>query len=215
VPLSFELEEQGERGPPFRKQSIREWWQNPDRSRGLLLGYSLSFVLLGACTPAVFLSATNYTAGKTLSIGCRTLSWLVVSLLWISSAIADIPLSYLLRSKTLKLKLVWYWYLTIFKDSLIASAIIILVAFEQSGFYNNCWCLQASLTDDYIDLNSFTDYGWLYARIKWGSIAPCFFLLNLGLIAWVLLIGGESTGVVCKSADRLRRDGRALFGGRG
>jgi len=29
------------------------------------------------------------------------------------------------------------------------------------------------------------------------------------------LIGGESTGVACKSADRLRRDGMALFGGRG
>lgn len=69
VPPSFELEEQGERGLPFGKQGIREWWQNPNRSRGLLLGYSLSFVLLGACTPAVFLSATNYTNEKTLSIG--------------------------------------------------------------------------------------------------------------------------------------------------
>jgi len=96
VPLS-EPEEQGERGPPFWKQSIRK---TPTEA--------------GACyrifpffrSRSLYASSVSFRDKlQTLSIGCRTLSWLVVSLLWISSAIADMPLSYLLRSKTLKLKL--------------------------------------------------------------------------------------------------------------
>ena len=197
--------EQGER-------RLRGWWQNPNRSRCSLFGYSLSFVLLGACTPAVFLSATN-ESGNQMGVGCRTLSWLVISMLWIVSAFVDGLLSYLLRRRTFKLKPTWD--LTVCKDSLIATAIIILAGFEQSGFYNNCWCLRAGLSSPYIDLNQFIDDGWVHARIKWGSIAPCFFLLNLGLTAWVLLVGGGRAGtasVVCKISDKLKRDGMALAG---
>lgn len=203
--------------PPFEQGEHRSFWEHlrgwsPDRSKGVLFWYSFAFVILGACTPAVFLSATNYTNGNQIGVGCRTLSWLVISLLWILSASVDVLLSGL-RRRTLKLKPTWDF--TVCKDSLIAFAIIILAGFEQSGFYNNCWCLRASLSLPYIDLNQFTDDGWMHARIKWGSIAPCFFLLNLGLTAWVLLIGGGRAGtasVVCKSSDRLKRDGMALAG---
>lgn len=185
---------------------------NETRSRRLLWYYSVLFVVGGACVPAIFLSATNHADERKVAVGCRTLSWLTIMTLWVVSSILDrvyVPVSkqenheYALHVARAK------WRYTIYKDICIVIPIIILITWVQIGFFNSCWC--RSSFSGYINLNPYSNVEWVQARLLWGTIAPSFFLFNLGLIAWILLVGGRSKGVLCRSQTQLRKDAMDLI----
>ena len=171
----------------------------PDRSRGLLLFYSLVFVLCGACVPAIFLSATNHADERKVAVGCRTLTWLSITGLWISSLALDA--FHIANPK-------WKWRYTIIKDTVILTFVIIGITFIQIGFYNSCSC--RSSFSGYINLNPYTDTEWYQARVRWGTIAPAFFVFNALLIAGILCVGGNPIWLLCQSRDGMLKDAEEL-----
>jgi hypothetical protein len=158
--------------------------------------------------PAVFLSATNHADERRVGVGCRTLSWLLITLLWLCSIFFD----ELIRTCFSDPRSRWQW--TVAKDTLlVALPIAVLVTFVQIGFYNSCWC-RASFSP-YVNLNPYSDGEWYQAQVLWGTIAPAFFAFNIALILWILFKGGSPTSVLCRSQARLQRDAIELARERG
>lgn len=173
---------------------------------------SLAFVICGSSLPAIFLSATNRASVKRVFIGCRSLSWILISTLRILSCILDPILNwmFLRRTTNIPADVKRLWFFTIFKDGFVVLVAFLLVFFEQVGVYNNCWC-RASFTG-YININPYTPDELHWAKIFWASLAPSGFVFSLLLALWILLSGNRRTGVICRSQDQLTRDGKELFG---
>jgi hypothetical protein len=186
---------------------------NQNRSRRLLWFYSVLFVVGGASVPAIFLSASNHSGQHKVAIGCRTLSWIVITTLWLLSSTLDVvSVPVHRRSKDSYALCVARarWHYTIYKDVCIVIPIVILVTWIQIGFFNSCWC--RSSLGGYINLNPYNDEEWYQARVLWGTIAPAFLVFNLGSIAWILLVGGKSKGMLCRSQIQMQRDAMDLGG---
>ena len=163
--------------------------------------------------PAIFLSATNHGDERKVGVGCRTLSWLAITTLWLLSSTLDfvrVPVSRLPTSSYALRAARRRWRYTIYKDICIVIPMMALVTCIQIGFFNSCWC--RSSFSGYINLNPYSDEEWYRAQVLWGTIAPAFFVFNLGLIAWILLVGEKTNALLCRSQIQLQRDAMDLSG---
>jgi len=105
------------------------------RSEWLLFGISLASVFIG-CAAAFCLSWFTPSQG----FGCRAAAWLCIFLVWCSSCGLTAWFGRLSNGDVKK-----HWYMTIVKDFLCMSFVVILVGFAQAGMMNNCYC-RASVT---------------------------------------------------------------------
>jgi hypothetical protein len=197
--------------PFWRKPFKADFWKYSKRDKRALRFCSLFFVITGASVPAMFLSITNHAGERSVGgVGCRALSWLTIMFCWLLSFADD---WYLRRSFHHKgaFLVPWIyknperlWRHTIGKDIFCVAILAVLIALEQIGVYNSCWC-RASFKP-YINLQPYNDWEWYRAKVLWASIAPSFFLFNLVIIAWLMFVGGRATSVLCKSQDKLQAD---------
>jgi len=197
--------------PFWRKPFKADFWKYSKRGKRALCFCSLFFVIAGASVPAVFLSITNHASERLVGgVVCRALSWLTIMCCWLLSFADD---WYLRRSFHHKgtFLVPWVyknpkrlWRHTIGKDIFCVAILAVLIALEQIGVYNSCWCLASF--KPYINLQPYIDWEWYRAKLLWASIAPSFFLFNLVIIAWLMFVGGRATSVLCKSQDKLQAD---------
>jgi hypothetical protein len=200
--------------PFWRKPLKADFWKylkRGKRGKRALRFCSLFFVIAGASVPAMFLSITNHVdEGSVGGVGCRALSWLTIMCCWLLSFADDWYLRRSFHHKGAFLVRWVYknperlWRHTIGKDIFCVAILAVLIALEQIGVYNSCWC-RASFKP-YINLQPYNDWEWYRAKVLWASIAPSFFLFNLVIIAWLMFVGGRATSVLCKSQDKLQAD---------
>jgi hypothetical protein len=198
--------------PFWRKPFKADFWKYSKRCKCALLIYSLFFVIAGACVPAIFLSMTNFHTGKRSvgGVGCRALSWFTIMCCWLLSFADDWYLHHSFHHEAAYLVPWVYknpkrlWRHTIGKDIFCMAILAVLIALEQMGVYNSCWC-RASFKP-YVNLQPYNDWEWHRAKVLWASIAPSFFLFNLVIIACLMFVGGRATSVLCKSQDKLQAD---------
>ena len=172
------------------------------RSQYLPLTYAFILVLLGSSIPAIFLSATNRADRQIVGFGCRSATWTLVSVLWLVSFGIDYFLRWRFREKDL-------WVRTIFKDSLFALIVVILVLIVQIGLYNSCWCRSNIISlgvNANVNLNPFSDSEWTRAKIQW-SVIPAIGLTIICLVLWVVeWRGGSARRLLCKSETELQKN---------
>jgi hypothetical protein len=212
-----------ETGESFTRQNIEIWpdiassfgmnssWR-PDKdirvnSSGrnpiLILVYSLAFVILGSSAPAIFLSATNRAGAQVVGYGCRSLTWTILLFVRLFS----FGINYILRWKISNAKTLWK--ISILKDSMFATFIILVVFAVQLGIYNSCWCRSNVISlhkKAYINLNNYTDSEWLRAKLQWGCIPLAGLLFTGALILWIELLGGRARVPLHRSQRELRQD---------
>jgi hypothetical protein len=176
--------------------------KGPDRSHDLLLCYSLIFVIFGASIPAIFLSATNHADERVVAVGCRTLCWLGISGLWMTST----PLTWATKFRYSEPKT--RWRRTIYKDGAVVFLIFVAVVLMQIGIFNSCWC-RASFYP-WINIMPYQDWEWRQTKARWGSIAPAFFVFDLAIIAWIVCRGGRKMSVLCRSQKQMQQDAKDI-----
>jgi hypothetical protein len=173
------------------------------RSSRLLLAYSIIFVVVGSCAPAIFLSATNHTHIHIIGFGCRSFSWTVILSTWLFSFGFDFALRRLLRNaRTL-------WRCTIGKDSIFALLVVSIILIVQIGFYNTCWCRANAISlhkNAYVDLNPYSDSAWKLAKLLWVFIPSVGLAITGALIFFIGHRGGSVRGPLCKSQEEIREN---------
>jgi hypothetical protein len=152
---------------------------------------SVLWVVMGACLPALFLSATNHADTRKFAIGCRSLSWIGIMVGWLLSFALDSlfrgficlfsPHSDLID----KVKLLRLW--TILKDSLMTVVVVALVLVVEVGAYNNCWCRASFSHPAIVNIMPYLASQWAIAWRLWISIPSLGLLINFVLIMCVEL----------------------------
>jgi hypothetical protein len=161
------------------------------RSHGELTTISVISVVFGACLPAIFLSLTNHGDQRSLAPGCRSLSWMAVLGIWITSFFLDSIFRFFIcqfsgrRDPARKVRLLWQW--TVAKDALVACAVTTLILLVELGRYNSCWCRASFSHPLQVTLFPYTAEQWSEAQIYWTSLPGAGLIINLALILWVEL----------------------------
>jgi len=184
----------------------------------ILLWMSVLWVVMGACLPALFLSATNHTDTRKIAIGCRSLSWIGIMVGWLLSFALDSifrGLTCLFSShldpiaKARRLRL---W--AILKDSFMTAVVLALVLVVEVGAYNNCLCRASFSHPAIVNLMPYLAPQWAVAWRLWISIPSFGLLVNFVLIMcvelrvkrkfpWLTVAGGSS---LCKSGSEMEKE---------
>jgi hypothetical protein len=184
----------------------------------ILLWMSVLWVVMGACLPALFLSATNHADTRKVAIGCRSLSWIGIMMGWLLSFALDSLFRGLIclfsahNDLIDKVKLVRLW--TILKDSLMTAVVVALVLVVEVGAYNNCWCRASFSHPAIVNITPYLASQWAIAWRLWISIPSLGLLINFVLIMCVELrfkrtfpqltmLGGSP---LCKSGSEMKQE---------
>ncbi|KUJ09745.1 uncharacterized protein LY89DRAFT_740817 [Mollisia scopiformis] len=191
------------------------------RSHTQLTVISLLSVVFGACLPAVFLSLTNRSDQRPLAVGCRSLSWMTILGIWLSSFVLDSIFRFFVcrfsyrRDPVQKVRLLWQW--TIAKDAFIACTVLVVILLVELGRYNSCWCRASFSKPFQVELFQFTAEQWSDAQIFWTSLPGAGLFINLtlilafelrwkewwGFIPWFRLEGGSP---LCKTGREMQAE---------
>ncbi|KAE8441042.1 hypothetical protein EG329_006079 [Mollisiaceae sp. DMI_Dod_QoI] len=161
------------------------------RSHTEMTVVSIISVVFGACLPAIFLSLTNHSDQRSLAIGCRSLTWISITGIWLSSFILDSILRYLVcrfswhRDSVHKVNSFWHW--AVVKDAIVTCIVITLVLLVELGRYNSCWCRASFSHPSSVTLSPYSAKQWSESQIFWASLPLTGLFVNLGLILWVEL----------------------------
>jgi hypothetical protein len=184
----------------------------------ILLWVSVLWVVMGACLPALFLSATNHADTRKVAIGCRSLSWIGIMVGWLLSFALDSLFRGLICLLSThndlidKVKLLRLW--TILKDGLMTAVMVALVLVVEVGAYNNCWCRASFSHPAIVNITPYSASQWAIAWRLWISIPSFGLLVNFVLIMCVELrvkrtfppltmVGGSP---LCKSGSEMKQE---------
>ncbi|KAF4636033.1 hypothetical protein G7Y89_g2054 [Cudoniella acicularis] len=161
------------------------------RSHAEMTITSIISVICGACLPAIFLSLTNHLDQRSLAVGCRALTWISITGIWISSFILDSIFRYLVcrfswhRDSMRKVNSFWHW--TVVKDAIVATVVTTLILLVELGRYNSCWCRASFSHPSTVTLTPYTAEQWSQAQVFWAALPSTGLFINLALILWVEL----------------------------
>lgn len=194
------------------------------RGQCQIMFISIFWVIFGSGLPALFLSATNHSDRRTIGIGCRSLSWISVMCLWLSSFILESFIQFCYCPSSMhnpydRLKRIYRW--TVLKDTLTTIAVIILVLLVQIGRYNSCWCRASFSHPPVVDLMPYTDKLWMISITLWAGLPSVGLGISLGLMLWIEFLKRDSDGSIiwfqkehgsplCKSGKAMRFEFREL-----
>ena len=187
------------------------------RGQRQIMFTSIFWIIFGSGLPALFLSATNHTDRRRIGVGCRSLSWIGIMVLWLFSFILDSFIRFCYchaaaREPYHRLKLIYRW--TVLKDALASTAVIILVLLVQIGRYNSCWCRASFSHPPVIDLMPYTDKQWMTAITLWAGLPSAGLGISLGLILWIEFVKRDSNGSIVwfrkEHGSPLCKSGKAL-----
>ncbi|KAK3989762.1 hypothetical protein QBC44DRAFT_369821 [Cladorrhinum sp. PSN332] len=175
----------------------------------ILLLVSATWILIFCYLPALLISYLSPLRG----FACRSLAWTLIAVLWIFSILTSLLLSFL-QHPSLPLILPAYfrgrthyrvpfsakraWDYTCLRDFAISLCIGVVVAAQQLGLYNSCYCRSGQLSGvkpSYVNLNPLTDEQFIEGWKMWVPTPGAAFLVSLvGILIverWVFRESGE------------------------
>jgi hypothetical protein len=178
-----------------------------------LLYTSILYHLLGACLPAIFLSATNHTDKRLIAIGCRSGTWIIITGLWILSLCADRVFVYFCSQQEDPVsKIKALWRRTVVKDAIAMFVVISLVFVVEIGTYNSCWCRASFSHPAVVEIMPYSAAQWALARGLWVGLPSAGLFFNLLLILWFEVGWGRRRGgsPLNKGGDEKKLELKAL-----
>lgn len=185
---------------------------------------SCLFIIFGAGVPAYALSGTNNSVKKPLNIGCRSLSWISIMVLWMLSFAFDriirASVCHLYGNQAPIDKLKKVWWCSVVKDTAITLGVITLVLLVEIGTYNSCEC--RSSFRGIVNLMGYSQKDWARAQLLWSIIPSVGLTINVVLILWVELAywgtGGrfsrlsrwQGGTLLCKSQEETEAEWREI-----
>jgi hypothetical protein len=171
--------------------------ENSRGQRQIML-ISIFWIIFGSGLPAFFLSATNHSTGRKIGVGCRSLSWIGVMGVWLSSLIFDSFIRFCGRYASPhghhRLKRIYQW--TVLKDALATIAIVIVILLVQIGRYNSCWCRTSFTHPPIVDLMPYSSQQWMQSVSSWAGLPAAGLAISLGLILWIELLKRDDNGSI-------------------
>ncbi|KAK4162370.1 hypothetical protein QBC43DRAFT_356163 [Cladorrhinum sp. PSN259] len=158
-----------------------------------LLLVSAIWILVFCYLPALLISYLTPLRG----FACRSLAWTVIATCWLFTLFTSLLISFLQHPKlvlfipgysrryghaALPISSLRAWRITWFRDFIISAFIGTVVAAQQLGLYNSCYCRSGKLSGvnpSYINLNPLTDEQFIEGWKLWVPTPGAAFLVSL------------------------------------
>lgn len=190
------------------------------RGQVQIMFISIFWVMFGSGIPALFLSATSHIDKRHVGIGCRSLSWITVMGIWLSSFVCGSLIRLFCCHASgdnpyRRLKLIYRW--TVFKDFVAMTLVITLVLLVQIGRWNNCWCRSSLSSPPTVNLMPYSGVEWTTEIFLWAGLPSAGLCVSLGFILWIELLKRDSNGSImwfqkehgsplCKSGKAMEKE---------